>query len=198
IGLMSAMFLLCRLLFERSRELIDTAVSNTLLHMQLSHRLSLDSLTKLYNHATFYEKLDEHIKAHKTQNQPFALLVLDIDNFKAINDTYGHDVGDIVILRLVEIIKAHTTALELAFRYGGEEFTILTTDVIRAPRLAEDIRLALEDSRYKEFDRRVTVSIGLCQYNDNFGGRREYFAAADKALYNAKRTGKNRVCVHED
>lgn len=195
IGILTAVYLICLLIFKRIRELINTAVTQSIRQIELSHELSLDSLTQLYNHATFYEKLDEHIMRYKKAHHEFSLIVMDLDNFKSINDAWGHDCGDIVILRLVDLINAELREEELAFRYGGEEFTVLTPGITRGMELAERIRKAMEMQRFDFMDRSITISIGVSAYEASFGGRREFFSSADKALYSAKQSGKNRVCL---
>lgn len=197
IALMTVIYLVCRLLFGRIRELINTAVEQSIRQVELSHELTLDSLTQLYNHATFYEKLDEFILRFKRGGAPFSLLVMDLDNFKHVNDTYGHAAGDAVILYLVDVVKQNIAEGDIAFRYGGEEFTALSVGPEHARTLAENIRQGMEAHVFPEIGRGVTISIGICDYDVSFGGRREFFSAADKALYRAKQGGKNRVCVAE-
>lgn len=162
------------------------------------HQSKLDSLTKLYNHATFYEQLDEHIQGHLADGHPFHLLVLDIDNFKVVNDVHGHGTGDAVIMALVDAVRRHTDERDTAFRYGGEEFALLTTrQQADSLALAEAVRGCFcQNTRQLPNPLEVTVSVGICQYDrQRFGGRREFFAAADEALYHAKRTGKNQAVL---
>lgn len=116
IAIMTALYIICRMILSRIQELINTAIEETMLREQLAHETTLDSLTKLYNHAAFYKRLDEPILSYQKNNaKRFALILMDIDDFKKINDTYGHTTGDQVILRLVEVIKKND-ADDLAFR----------------------------------------------------------------------------------
>ncbi|WP_085833793.1 GGDEF domain-containing protein [Clostridium merdae] len=164
-------------------------------------RTKLDSLTGLYNHATFYDTLSARIQEYHHSPKPFSLIIMDIDDFKQVNDQNGHDAGDEIILTLVKCIKDNLGENEVAYRYGGEEFTIITN---RVPEddvaLAESIRLCFEEDASKIGNiTNATVSVGIARYNaQRFGAQREFFAAADEALYSAKRSGKNHTLVwHE-
>ncbi|MDR2933016.1 MAG: GGDEF domain-containing protein [Oscillospiraceae bacterium] len=197
VGIITAVYTLCEMVLTRFRELINLAVDQSVQRMELSKEVSLDSLTQLYNHATFYDKLDEFILNSRNLNRPFSLIIVDIDNFKSINDRYGHDVGNVVLLGLVSTIKQVIGEKDLAFRYGGEEFTVLTSDANAAFETAEKIRTGFSARVFPAFEHAVTLSAGLCTYDRSYGGRREFFSAADKALYKAKQSGKNCTCVAE-
>lgn len=165
---------------------------------QANQQRMLDSLTKLYNHATFYEQLDHHIIRNAKEDQTFSMIIFDIDDFKLINDQYGHDVGDTVILCLVSAINNVIGPEDIAFRYGGEEFTILTpSSKDTAYELTERIRNGFVGAVAQSGECfQATVSAGICQFDrSRFNGRREFFASADEALYRAKRTGKNKAVV---
>ncbi len=191
VAMMVGAFGLAGMLRKRQQVLIDGIVA-------AHNKSKQDSLTGLYNHAAFYERLDEYILQQKSDETGFCLIVLDIDNFKSVNDRFGHAVGDVVITTLVSTIKASLRKDEEAFRYGGEEFTVLSS---RSPQqgqeLAEEIitnfRNTLSDTSWGT---PVTCSAGVCAYNaERFGARREFFAAADEALYEAKSTGKDRAVL---
>ncbi|MDL2294844.1 GGDEF domain-containing protein, partial [Ruminococcaceae bacterium OttesenSCG-928-D13] len=173
--------LIAVMVLRRQTELV------TLIH-GAQQQTKLDSLTGLYNHGAFYEKLDELIQAHNQDDEPFLLVLLDIDNFKAVNDQYGHDVGDTVLMALVRALRHNGSPQDHLFRYGGEEFAILTTRSEQATlQLAENIRASFSASALL-LDNPIdaTVSGGVCRYDtERFGGRREFFAAADEALYHA-------------
>jgi len=154
----------------------------------------IDSLTNLLNHAAFYESLDEkliELKNLANHSDPLSIIVWDIDNFKAVNDTYGHTAGDEIILKLVDAICKLTDGKGDAFRYGGEEFAFITRlRAVDAFEIAEAVRLEFEKSG-------VTVSCGICEYDlDIRMGKREFFASADEALYKAKKSGKNKTVVY--
>lgn len=193
LGLLTAVYVISYLTLSRVRELINTAVAQRIRQAELKRELTLDSLTQLFNHATFYEKLDEFILQYKINQEAFSIAVLDIDDFKQVNDTYGHDMGNLVLLKLVEIMRKNIRKGDLAFRYGGEEFTIITSDPDHFPEVLEHIRHDFGQYHFEGIDGNITVSAGVCTYDYTFGGRREFFSAADKALYRAKSLGKNRV-----
>lgn len=182
---------ICDMIKRRQLELANRVVS--------ASRMSItDSLTGLYNHASFYEQLDKSILRDAHGKGGFSLIVFDIDDFKQINDQYGHDTGDEVLLALVGAIRACVAEDELAFRYGGEEFTILTPKQPQAAlSLAEAIRSSFtQRSRDILGGVYATVSAGVCRFDSrHFNGRREFFASADEALYEAKRTGKDKAIL---
>lgn len=180
-----------QMVLNHQNKLIDEAA-----HANLQSKK--DSLTQLYNHAAFYEQLDEHIIRNASSGEPFCLIIFDIDDFKRVNDTFGHDVGDTVLLKLVDAINASIVGTDVAFRYGGEEFTVLTTRGANdSLMLAEAVRASFA-ARLQTLSPAVegTVSAGVCQFNaSRFSGRREFFASADDALYEAKRTGKDKAVL---
>ncbi|MCZ8512586.1 GGDEF domain-containing protein [Paenibacillus filicis] len=155
----------------------------------------MDALTDMYNHKTFHEYLDKLIEQHERNLLPLQLALLDIDNFKKINDTYGHWVGDIILMRVAGIIKETVTPHDFVARYGGEEFAVVFTEksMDEAHRLVEQIRQRLSVTIHPELDSQAaTISIGLQGYEE--GLRKEgLFKGADASLYEAKRCGKNRT-----
>jgi diguanylate cyclase (GGDEF)-like protein len=163
-----------------------------------------DSLTRLLNHAAFYEQLDESIMEiieKQEDAEPLSIIIWDLDNFKQVNDLYGHSIGDQVILAFVSAIKKVTDNRYQAYRYGGEEFAlIIRKNAQETFTIAEDVRKEFEIcSKLDCFPIGSTVSGGICEYNHKtLTGKREFFAAADEALYNAKKTGKNKSVVHNE
>jgi diguanylate cyclase len=155
----------------------------------------IDALTELYNHKTFHEYLEKLIEQHELNELSLQLAILDIDNFKRINDTYGHWVGDIVLMRVAAIIKETVTPHDFVARYGGEEFVVIFTEktLEEAYRLSEMIRQRLYVTMHPELDTKAaTISIGLQQYVKG-KGKEALFKGADACLYAAKRTGKNKT-----
>jgi len=151
--------------------------------------LKQDSFTGLFNHTAFYEQLDKMIEEHQKKGSRFSLVIWDIDNFKYINDNYGHEVGDKVILRFAEILKKVISPSDFAFRYGGDEFTLLIRrNAKETYSMALKIReIFYEAARRLNLDVQVTVSAGLCEYDHSlFFGSKEFFNATDAALYAAK------------
>ena len=162
-------------------------------------RLSVtDGLTGLYNHRHFWTLVDQQIATAGNENKP-ALVLLDIDDFKQVNDKYGHAVGDILITKVADVLRATIRSGDYLSRYGGEEFAVLLprTSPKGALSLSEKIRAAIEKMRVIVPDTgialSVTVSIGVSVYDND---KREFFNAADRALYASKANGKN--CVNHE
>jgi diguanylate cyclase (GGDEF)-like protein len=162
-------------------------------------RLSItDGLTKLYNSRYFYNQLKIEIDRTQRYQRPLSLLLLDIDKFKDYNDNYGHLEGDQVLIRLGQVIKSCLRKMDSAYRYGGEEFTVILPETggDEAATVAERIRAAVETERFtpRKDDETVTISIsiGVTEYN-----LQEEIAVfvqrADKAMYQSKQAGRNRV-----
>jgi diguanylate cyclase (GGDEF)-like protein len=166
-------------------------------------RLSVtDGLTRAFNHRHFQERLKTEFSRAKRHGDPLACVMIDIDHFKRVNDTYGHPVGDRVLVRLVEILQDGIRGEDLVARYGGEEFVLLLprTDEVRALHLAERIReqvaadgFSLLNGERLEF----TVSLGVAGFvpGNDLMTSDDLLHAADVALYRAKANGRNRVAV---
>ncbi|MBB3113578.1 diguanylate cyclase (GGDEF)-like protein [Paenibacillus phyllosphaerae] len=156
-----------------------------------------DALTELYNHKTYHEYIERLIEQQQRSEFPLQVAMMDVDNFKKVNDTYGHWVGDIVLRRVAEIIRAHMEADDFAARYGGEEFIILLTSKTMEQSLmvVETIRKAVAEVIFEELNQgRVTISVGLHDFQAN-EDKEAFFRKADAALYEAKKTGKNRTVI---
>ena len=157
-----------------------------------------DGLTKLHNHRYFQDHLTREIKRVGRTQAPLALILLDIDDFKLLNDTHGHAAGDEVLMSLASIMMDSARESDLIARYGGEEFVVLmpNTDLAGAVHLAEKMRMAVESTRLIIGDNmkpiEITVSVGVAIFD---GNRREFFGEADRALYQAKAAGKNCVII---
>ncbi len=171
--------------------------------MELEHarRLAkLDSLTGLYNHRFFQERLAEEIKRSERHARPLALLLLDVDHFKEVNDTHGHMTGDAVLREVSRLLVESSRAEDIVARYGGEEFAMILPETARegAEIFAGRVKRAFESGRLEERDlprnTRITVSIGVAGWTAE-STREGLLRAADQALYQAKRQGRNRVCV---
>ncbi len=160
-----------------------------------------DGLTKLHNHRFFQDHLTREILRVGRSGEPLSMLLVDLDDFKQLNDRLGHASGDELLAGIARILNQSVRATDLLARYGGEEFVVLTpdTDLQGAYRLAEKIRTAVAESSFILDDSlrpvRVTVSIGAAQFA---GNRKAFFRAADRALYRAKDHGKNCVVVDEE
>ncbi len=155
-----------------------------------------DGLTKLHNHRYFQDHLTREIKRIGRTGEPLSMILMDLDDFKRLNDLYGHAAGDELLVGVANILVDTVRESDLLARYGGEEFVILATgtELEGAIAMAEKIRMSVETSSHIVDDSmrpiRVTLSIGVAAYR---GDRRVFFQAADRALYDAKAQGKN--CV---
>ncbi|HTF35350.1 MAG TPA: diguanylate cyclase [Myxococcota bacterium] len=160
-----------------------------------------DGLTKIHNHRFFQDQLSREIKRAERTGSPLALTLLDIDDFKQLNDRYGHAVGDEVLQLLAAVLIEETRDHDLVARYGGEEFAVLApaTDRDGALMLAEKLRTAVAEHRFcpkgSSTPLSITVSIGLAIYH---GDRSAFFDEADRALYEAKANGKDCVVAARD
>ena len=164
---------------------------------RVASQATTDSLTGLANRWTFDEELALEWRRAARVGDPLALILLDIDNFKAINDTYGHQAGDDVLRKVGEVLARSVRQVDLAARYGGEEFAVIVpeTDLVGAIDLSERLRKALEieETELRNGTRlSVTASFGAV-VKDGLTGTEQLVAEADKLLYEAKRAGKNRV-----
>jgi len=156
-----------------------------------------DGLTKLFNSRHFYDQLEREVDRSNRYRHPLALLLLDIDNFKRYNDTYGHIAGDKVLVEIGETITTCLRTIDSAYRYGGEEFTILLpeTSGAEAIKVAERIRVSVAECRFypgENNEVRVTVSTGVTQHLPG-EATSAFVRRADEAMYSSKQAGKNRV-----
>jgi diguanylate cyclase (GGDEF)-like protein len=154
-----------------------------------------DSLTKLYNSRHFFQQLKQEVERAKRYEHPLSLMLLDIDNFKGYNDTFGHLEGDNALTVLSEVIRKVLRHTDTAFRYGGEEFTILLPDTRSqdALEVAERLRINFENavfSKGSSLKAQMTVSIGVAQYMPQ-EEITTFLKRADAAMYEAKNKGRN-------
>lgn len=167
----------------------------------LSQLSITDGLTKLHNHRFFQDYLTREIKRVSRTAEPLAILLMDIDDFKRLNDRLGHAAGDELLKRIALILNDAIRETDLVARYGGEEFVVLATNTDRpgALHLAEKVRTAVAESSFLLDESmqltKVTLSVGVAQYR---GNRKAFFRAADQALYRAKEAGKNCVMAESD
>ena len=158
-----------------------------------------DGLTKLYNSRTFYSQLETEVDRFNRYKHPLALLLLDLDHFKEYNDSYGHLEGDKVLVRFSQIIKSCLRANDSAYRYGGEEFTVILPETAgaEARTVAQRIRSALEAERFSpqnEKDVKITISIGVTEYQEK-EELSTFIQRADQAMYLSKQKGRNKVSM---
>jgi diguanylate cyclase (GGDEF)-like protein len=176
-------------------------ISISFANAQLYQMAITDGLTTLYTKRYFEKKIQDAIAAFHSSKRGFCMLMLDLDHFKTVNDEHGHPVGDKVLVRLADLIRANIRHSDMPFRYGGEEFIVLLhdDDLENAVRTAERIRLTVEKTvLYSEGSTLLhkTVSIGIACFPHHFSKAEELVAAADVALYEAKHRGRNQVVVY--
>lgn len=174
------------------------SLQNALLHGELERLSVTDRLTELYNHGYFQQRLEEEFNRSARFAHPMALIMLDIDDFKAFNDSWGHPRGDDVLRAVSEIIRGTLREMDIAARYGGEEFVILLpeTEMSGALLVAERIRSEVEARRFAPTGEQIvsrTVSIGVAEFPGVASTAHGLLESADAAMYRAKRAGKNRV-----
>lgn len=155
-----------------------------------------DSLTGLYNRHYAYMRIKQEVKRANRESYPVSILFVDIDKFKSINDTFGHDVGDLALKHLSVLIKEVTREYDIAIRWGGEEFVLFlpnTTDE-GAFALAERLRVRIETSDFKYC--KMTTSLGIATYPQDNLNIEKVISFADTALYHAKQSGRNRTTIY--
>jgi diguanylate cyclase (GGDEF)-like protein len=166
---------------------------------RLEEMATLDGMTGLYNKRALIEVGTQKLKSAKRFSKPLSLLVCDIDHFKKVNDTYGHDVGDVVIKGFGEVLKRVKRDTDAVGRFGGEEFVVVCeqTDERGAEQLAERIRTELEAEKFHTElgTLQVTCSVGVAPFPNAGQTWEQLFKATDEALYASKRGGRNRVTV---
>lgn len=156
-----------------------------------------DGLTQLFNSRHFYAQLKGEIGRSNRYKHPLSLLLLDIDHFKNYNDTYGHLEGDKVLVRLGQVIKQVLRKMDSAYRYGGEEFTVILPETVgaEAETVAQRLRITVENENFTPStveDVPITISVGVTEYNPK-EDIATFIQRADQAMYTSKQEGRNRV-----
>ncbi|MBQ7569192.1 sensor domain-containing diguanylate cyclase [bacterium] len=177
---------------------VALAVRNAQLQEGLTQMATRDTMTGLFTHAYFQEHLGKSIVKAKYNNQAVALMILDMDFFKKVNDNYGHPQGDALLKQLGGVIRSVVTSKDTIARYGGDEFTVtmLDTNRTKAVVVAEKIRLAVEEFEFVLGANivHITISGGVAAYPEDCTTKKELIAKADAAMYEAKKQGRNRIC----
>ena len=165
---------------------------------KLKFQATHDNLTKLFNRQKLNDELNNEIARAKRYGNPFSLIMFDIDDFKLINDTYGHDVGDIVLKEIANLLNTSTRQTDIVSRWGGEEFMILCpeTTIDKCEQLAQSIRKRIAAHSFTNVDKSVTISVGVTQFNKD-NDKDSTIKEADIALYDAKTNGKDQVVKYE-
>lgn len=175
------------------------SLQNALLHEELERLSVTDRLTELYNHGYFQQRLEEEVGRAQRFGHELAIIMLDIDDFKEFNDTYGHPRGDLVLKAVSNIIRSNLRDIDVAARYGGEEFVIVLpeTDAAGAAAVAERVRQTVQEYAFSTGDDtppvHKTVSVGVASYPEHGQTPSRIIDVADQAMYASKRAGKNKV-----
>ena len=181
-------------------EHIALALANLRLHESLRQQSIRDTLTGLFNRRYLEESLERELRRAIRKQRPLGLILLDVDNFKSFNDTFGHDAGDTLLRELGHFLQGHTRREDIACRYGGEEFTLILPEVTldttrqRAEQLREEVKCLHIQYRGRALGR-ITLSLGVAAYPDHGSTAEALLRAADIVLYHAKEGGRDRVIV---
>jgi len=185
-----------------SKEEFSCRVNNSIEALEniqtVTNHANRDFLTGLYNRRYFFENMSNYIQDRDSLHEPFAIAMVDIDFFKKVNDTHGHDTGDQVIIHLAEILTSSTNHRDIVSRFGGEEFCVVLKNINRFSaveifdRIREEVAATTVYSDKKE-PIKFTISVGVSIYNDE--NIEDTISQADMMLYNAKNSGRNQVCI---
>jgi len=153
-----------------------------------------DALTELYNRRKIDEIMEEKCYDHERYGTPLCIAILDIDDFKEINDTHGHDIGDKVLSELSNLLKTNSRKSDIIARWGGEEFMFImqNTEKKNALESMEKLRKVIAEHSFETVGH-ITCSIGVCELTPNISSANKLFSCADQALYKSKNNGKNSV-----
>ena len=166
---------------------------------ELNELVRTDGLTGLYNHRYFREALHREFERTQRTGVDFCLALVDLDHFKRVNDTHGHEFGNLALKHTATLIKETIRPMDLPCRYGGEEFAILLpgTSLLTSRQVAERIRQSIESTTITNNDitLNITASFGIASYTKNtLMTEDQLIEAADKQLYTAKQNGRNQIC----
>ena len=188
--------------FELAKRFGDAAalaLDNAQIRARLEHQAQTDPLTGLFNHRAFHERLRQALAEASRSHDVISLLMLDIDDFKRVNDVYGHGAGDEILRSLADTLKDAVRASDVVYRLGGEEFAIVIAS--RSPESAEQLANRLvERVESTEFNPagRITISVGLARGPEHAMNPRELIACAEAAMMTAKARGKNQIVLYDD
>lgn len=185
----------------------STTIQRANLYSEILQHATLDALTGLNNRRQFEIRLNQEVATAKRKNKKLCCMMLDIDFFKKVNDTYGHIAGDIVLKNVSNIIQSQLREYDIASRYGGEEFCILLpyTTIDEAKFVASRLRRTIQDTKIDISNAKketrfinITISVGISEFNEEMENPQDLYRNADKALYKAKSQGRNCVIIFND
>lgn len=169
------------------------------LYKKVQELAIIDGLTQVFNRRCFTDKFVQEVKRSEKFNYKFSFLMLDIDHFKTLNDSYGHLAGDVVLKEICSVIKDNIRQVDFVGRWGGEEFALVLpeTDMKEAKVVAERIRRQTQLKYIQAYGEllKVTLSIGIAIFPDDSSNIEKLIDQADQALYRAKQAGRNKVCA---
>lgn len=180
----------------KNTQLETEIVEREKIEAELEHLATIDPLTSIYNRRKFNEVLSYELRRDERYHSGISFILCDMDNFKTINDDYGHNTGDEVLILFAKLVKECIRSSDTFARWGGEEFVLLLpeTGYERAIQISDKIRRLTENTRFSTVDK-ITVSFGITQYLEGDTAD-TLFKRADKALYKAKNNGRNRIEVN--
>jgi len=187
---------------EMSNNALETQLKEVnILRAKFQEQTIRDPLTGLYNRRYLSDVLEKEFPRALRQTTSFVFVLLDLDHFKNVNDTYGHAGGDKALIALSDLLEKYTRAGDYAFRYGGEEFMVLMPDIDLedAHNRAEELRRSVEELfvEHEKVTIKLTTSIGVASYPQHGNDSEALLLAVDDALYQAKHLGRNRVQVYQ-
>lgn len=178
---------------------LELSLKRAMLFAEIQELSITDGLTGLYTRRYFLERLKQELNRSKHNNYQLSFLLIDVDNFKTYNDTYGHITGDAILKEIAKIMKYSLRQIDMCARYGGEELCILLpeTDKGGSFLVAQRLCSSVEGARIRVFNENIkcTISIGVSAYPDDAQSPNGLIDKADKALYQAKAQGRNRACA---
>lgn len=187
------------LLLRTVADQVAVAVNHANLFAQIQQQALTDALTGCYNRRSFELQMDRELQVARRQHQPLSLAMLDLDRFKQLNDSAGHDAGDAALRRLADCFKEELRGIDSSARFGGDEFAVILPKAYSEGALivAERLRARIEQIHIPGFGN-LSASIGIATFPTHGSSRAELVMEADAALYCAKRAGRNRVCIAEN
>lgn len=172
------------------------------LQSQLREQAIRDALTNVFNRRYLEETLERELARAEREGYPLCVIMMDLDYFKEVNDTYGHEAGDVVLRTLAETVKRQSRHGDFVCRYGGEEFVLVMPNIgiEKARQRAEELHLTINSLNipYGVFNLTTTISMGVATYPEHGKSKEELLRAADRAMYIAKNTGRNRVVIYPE